>query len=80
MLYVFYALLNEVIKRNRDESMEVLVGFHRIVGSASDWRSRCRKLECQFGQITSVDIDHEIICMVIRALPLIQEGQLLEHY
>ena len=33
-----------------------------------------RKFESQFDRISFVDIDHEIISMVILAIPMIQEG------
>ena len=33
--------------------------LHRAVGSASDCRSRGRKIDSQLGHVTFVEIDHE---------------------
>ena len=41
-----------------------------------DCRSRGGKLESQLGQMTFMEIHHEIISMVILPILLIQEGQL----
>ena len=51
-------------------------GLFSTVGCVSDCRSSRRKLESQFGHITLVKHDHEIISRVILLLPLNQEDQL----
>ena len=50
-------------------------GLHRAVGSASDCRSRGRKLVSQLSHIAFVEFNHEIISTLLTlTLPLIQEG------
>ena len=51
-------------------------GLHKAVGSASDCRSKGRKLKSYLSHVTFMDKHHEVISMVIFALLLIQEGQL----
>ena len=55
----------------------LLIGFQCAIGSTSDCRSRCRKFKSQLSDITSIEIDHEIISIIILPLSLIrQAGQL----
>ena len=56
--------------------MDTSAGLHSVVRSGSDCRSRGDKFESQLGDITSMEMDHEIISKVILPLLLIQEGQL----
>ena len=51
-------------------------GTTPCVGSPSDCWSRSRKFESQFGHITVVEFDHEVISVIILPFPLIQEGRL----
>ena len=46
-----------------------------VQSSMYDCRSWDHKLESQLGHITSMEMDHEIISMVILSLPQIEEGQ-----
>ena len=55
---------------------DVPAGLHSTISSKSDCRSRSRKFESPLGNVTFMEIDHEIISKVILTLSLIQEGLL----
>ena len=68
----YVATLNGVVLIQHINKVEL----SSIVYSASDFRSRGHEFEPQLDHITSIEIDHEMISMVILRLTLIQEWQL----